>query len=76
MEKQGEKMEKFFQSNNNTSLPVLTKQKQGLNAGFVTSTPPLKALYADSFDGDPVSDEDELPLLLLVSVFWNNEILD
>ena len=35
MEKQGEKMEKFFQSNNNTSLPVLTKQEQGLNAGFV-----------------------------------------
>ncbi|CAB5507352.1 hypothetical protein AZO1586I_1823, partial [Bathymodiolus thermophilus thioautotrophic gill symbiont] len=34
MEKQGEKMEKFFQSNNNTSLPVLTKQKQGLNAGY------------------------------------------
>jgi hypothetical protein len=32
-EKQGDKMDAFFQSNNNTSLPVLSKQ--GLNVGFV-----------------------------------------
>jgi hypothetical protein len=34
-----------------------------LNQSFASSTPPLKALYADSFDGDPVSDEDELHLI-------------
>ncbi|CAC9473833.1 hypothetical protein [uncultured Gammaproteobacteria bacterium] len=32
-EKQGDKMDAFFQSNNNTSLSVLSKH--GLNAGFV-----------------------------------------
>jgi PBP1b-binding outer membrane lipoprotein LpoB len=32
-EKQGDKMDAFFQSNNNTSLPVLSKQgtKEGAN---------------------------------------------